>query len=73
MLGVCALLAIPFKSYIQPLIIMVSIPFGVVALSGVVVNDFVVLIDFANEDLRLKRNSGELLPAGARRSTDVTK
>jgi len=52
---------------------MVSIPFGVVALSGVVVNDFVVLIDFANEDLRLKRNSGEPLPAGARRSTDVTK
>ncbi|MBN2077577.1 MAG: efflux RND transporter permease subunit, partial [Spirochaetes bacterium] len=70
MLVVYALLAIPFKSYIQPLIIMVSIPFGIVgaifghlllgyslsimslfgivALSGVVVNDSLVLIDFAN-------------------------
>ena len=65
------LLAIPFKSYTQPLIIMVAIPFGivgavighlllgyplsllslfgVVALSGVVVNDSLVLIDFANK------------------------
>ncbi|MCD6532528.1 MAG: efflux RND transporter permease subunit [Deltaproteobacteria bacterium] len=64
------LLAIPFRSYIQPAIIMISIPFGVVgaiaghllmgyslsllsmfgivALSGVVVNDSLVLIDFAN-------------------------
>lgn len=64
-------LAIPFKSYTQPLIIMISIPFGivgavighlllnyslslislfgVVALSGVVVNDALVLIDFANK------------------------
>ena len=64
------LLAIPFRSYIQPAIIMVSIPFGIVgaiaghlllgyslsllsmfgivALSGVVVNDSLVLIDFAN-------------------------
>lgn len=64
-------LAIPFKSYTQPLIIMISIPFGivgavighlllgyslslislfgVVALSGVVVNDALVFIDFANK------------------------
>jgi len=64
------LLAIPFRSYSQPAIIMISIPFGmigaiighvlmgyslsimslfgVVALSGVVVNDSLVLIDFAN-------------------------
>jgi len=70
MLVVYALLAIPFKSYIQPIIIMVSIPFGIVgaifghllmgyslsvmslfgivALSGVVVNDSLVLINFAN-------------------------
>lgn len=69
------LLTIPFKSYIQPSIIMVSIPFGIVgavlghllmgfnlsllsmfgmiALSGIVVNDSLVLIDFAN---RLVRN-----------------
>ncbi len=70
LLAVYALLAIPFKSYSQPLIIMLSIPFGVVgaigghwlmgyslsvislvgivALAGVVVNDSLVLIDFAN-------------------------
>ncbi len=70
LLGVYALLAIPFKSYTQPLIIMLTIPFGMVgavlghlimgyslsvislfglvALSGVVVNDSLVLIDFAN-------------------------
>jgi len=68
------LLAIPFKNYLQPLIIMVSIPFGivgavighlllgyslslmslfgVVALSGVVVNDSLVFIDFANQKRR---------------------
>lgn len=65
-----ALLAIPFKSYFQPAIIMLSIPFGIVgavlghlimgyslsiismfgivALSGVVVNDSLVLIDLTN-------------------------
>ena len=64
------MLGVVFKSYIQPLIIMVSIPFGIVgavighlvmgfdltvvsmlgitALSGVVLNDSLVLIDFAN-------------------------
>lgn len=64
------LLALPFRSYIQPLIIMAVIPFGfvgavmghalmgyglsimsmfgLVALSGVVVNDSLVLIDATN-------------------------
>jgi multidrug efflux pump subunit AcrB len=71
---VFALLAIPFKSYFQPLIIMLCIPFGiigavaghiimgyslsvmslfgVVAMSGVVINDSLVLIDFANRLVR---------------------
>ncbi len=70
LIAIFAMLAIPFRSYIQPLIIMVSIPFGIVgaiighllmnydlslmsmlgmvALSGVVVNDSLVLIDFVN-------------------------
>ena len=70
MLVIFAMLAVPFNSYIQPIIIMVAIPFGivgailghllmgyslsvmsmfgVVALSGVVVNDSLVLVDFAN-------------------------
>ena len=64
------LLAVPFRSYTQPIIVMISIPFGIVgavlghmimgynismisvmgiiALSGVVVNDSLVLIDYAN-------------------------
>jgi len=70
MIVIYAMLAVPLNSYIQPLIIMIAIPFGivgalighlimgyslsilsmfgVVALSGVVVNDALVLIDFAN-------------------------
>ena len=67
-----ALLAVPFRSYVQPLIIMVVIPFGfvgavaghilmgyglslmsmfgIIALSGVVVNDSLVLIDASNRE-----------------------
>jgi len=77
MFAIYAMLAIPFKSYIQPVIVMLAIPFGIVgavlghvlmgyslslismmgivALSGVVVNDSLVLIDYAN---RLHRNEG---------------
>ena len=83
LMAIFAMLAIPFRSYIQPLIIMVSIPFGVigailghllmgydlsiismfgiVALSGVVVNDSLVLIDFANR----RRRDGGLQPFDA--------
>lgn len=65
-----ALLAIPFRSYLQPLIVMLAIPFGivgaiwghllmgmdltimsmfgVVALTGVLVNDSLVMVDFIN-------------------------
>jgi multidrug efflux pump subunit AcrB len=68
------LLAIPFKSYSQPLIVMSVIPFGLVgavlghwimgvkltllsfmgmlALSGVVVNDSLVLVDYINQKCR---------------------
>jgi multidrug efflux pump subunit AcrB len=70
MLCIYFLLAIPFKSYSQPLIVMIAIPFGmvgavlghlfmgynlslmsmmgIIALSGVVVNDSLILIDYAN-------------------------
>jgi multidrug efflux pump subunit AcrB len=76
LLVIYAMLSIPFNSFIQPIIIMLVVPFGivgavighlimgyslslmsmfgVVALSGVVINDSLVLIDFANR----KRNSG---------------
>lgn len=71
LLVIFALLAIPLKSYVQPLIIMVAIPFGIVgailghwlndltlsilslngilALSGVVVNDSLLLVTRFNE------------------------
>lgn len=74
LLAIYALLAIPFRSYFQPVIIMFCIPFGmigavvghvimgyslsvmslfgIVALSGVVVNDSLVMIDFANRKKR---------------------
>jgi multidrug efflux pump subunit AcrB len=84
------LLAVPFRSYLQPAIIMTSIPFGVVgavighmimgysisiisimgiiALGGVVVNDSLIMIDYANT----KRQEGHspieaICQAGIRR------
>ena len=70
MLVIYALLAIAFGSYVQPLIVMTAIPFGIVgavighillgydlslislmgviALSGVVVNDSLIMVDYAN-------------------------
>jgi multidrug efflux pump subunit AcrB len=84
------LLAVPFKSYFQPLIIMFSIPFGiigailghiimgyslsvnslfgVVALSGVVVNDSLVLIDLANRKVKAGETHMEaILSSGIQR------
>ena len=70
LLMIFALLAVPLRSYVQPLIIMSAIPFGlvgavwghmllgldvtmmsmfgIVALTGVVVNDSLVMVDFIN-------------------------
>ena len=87
-----ALLAIPFRSWIQPLVVMIAIPFGIigavfghlvmgygfsiisifgiVALSGVVVNDSLVLVVTINEMRRNQpdRNLREIVcAAGARR------
>ena len=90
MLAIYALLAIPFGSYVQPLIVMCAIPFGVVgaigghvllglelsamsimgivALSGVVVNDSLVLIDAANGFRRGGMSAFEAaIAAGVRR------
>ena len=77
LLAIYALLAIPLKSYIQPLIIMAAIPFGIVgailghwsnglmisllsmqgilALSGVVVSDSLLLVSRFNELRRAGR------------------
>ena len=90
MVVVYMLLAIPFKSYFQPLVVMSSIPFGltgamfghlimginfsvlslmgVVALTGVVVNDSLVMVDFINRYRREGNNIMEaVLEAGPRR------
>ncbi|HUW18510.1 MAG TPA: efflux RND transporter permease subunit [Sedimentisphaerales bacterium] len=86
MLAIYALLAVQFRSYLQPLIVMSAIPFGIVgaiighilmgfvfmtkfnlsllsmlgivALSGVVVNDSLILIDLINRE----RKEGVGLP-----------
>jgi multidrug efflux pump subunit AcrB len=72
--AIYVLLAVPFRSYLQPLIVMSVIPFGIagamlghlimgmslsimsimgmLALSGVVVNDSLVLVDFVNKHRR---------------------
>lgn len=71
MFVIYSLLAIAFRSYVQPIIVMLSIPFGVigvvighlilgydlslvsvmgtVALSGVVVNGALIMVDYANK------------------------
>ncbi len=79
MLLIYSLLAIAFSSYVQPLIVMLAIPFGIVgavighillgydlslvslmgviALSGVVVNDSLIMIDYANK----RRKEGDAI------------
>jgi multidrug efflux pump subunit AcrB len=71
-LMIYGLLAIPFRSYVQPLIILSAVPFGIIGallghlilgmsvgilsvfgligLSGVIVNSSLVMIDFINEN-----------------------
>jgi multidrug efflux pump subunit AcrB len=77
--GIFALMAIPFRSYIQPLIVMSAVPFGLVgavlghaiagtdlsfmsvmgmvAVSGVVVNDSLVLVHFVNRYVKETKHS----------------
>ena len=77
-----AIIAVLFRSYVQPLIVMAAIPFaivgavfghlimgypftllsmiGCVALSGIVVNDSIILVDFIN---RRRAQGGGLLEA----------
>lgn len=83
------LLAIPFRSYLQPLIVMSAIPFGIVgavighlvlgyemsissmfgiiALSGVVVNDSLVLIHATNSARKEGMNAADAVTFGGMR------
>jgi multidrug efflux pump subunit AcrB len=84
--AIYCLLALPLKSYVQPLIVMSVIPFGIIgavighwimghplsflsslglmALTGVVVNDSLVLVDYINQQHR----AGEKLYDAVRRA-----
>jgi len=88
--GIYSLLAIPTRSYLQPLIIMGVIPFGIIgavvghlvtgyavsmmslmgiiALSGVVVNDSLIMVDYVNRAVKdgMPRAEAAVL-AGTRR------
>ncbi len=74
LLGIYAIIAVVFRSYFQPIIVLVAVPFGLVgavvghlvmgypytmlsligsvALSGIAVNDAIVLVDFINRARR---------------------
>ena len=89
MLVIYSLLAVAFSSYIQPLIVMVAIPFGIIggvighmilgydlslislmgmiALSGVVVNDSLIMVDFANKNRAQQSAFDAIIQAGVRR------
>jgi len=83
-------LACLFRSYVQPLIVMISIPMafigvvlghwvmgypitllsriGYIALAGIAVNDALILVDYANRQVRCGRNRYEAIyEAGLRR------
>ena len=89
MLVIYALLAVAFNSYVQPLIVMGAIPFGIVgavighimlgydlslvslmgiiALSGVVVNDSLIMVDYANKKRQDQSVFSAIHEAGIRR------
>jgi multidrug efflux pump subunit AcrB len=89
LIALYALLAIPFRSYLQPLLVLAAIPFGVIgamaghaimgfglsvisllgmlALSGVVINDALVLIDYANRRRREGFGAREAIVSAATR------
>ena len=84
-----SLLAVAFRGYVQPLIVLVAIPFGVVgavlghmllgydlslvslmgviALSGVVINDSLIMIDYANRRRKECSAFDAITQAGVRR------
>lgn len=89
MFVIYTLLAVAFRSYLQPFIVLVAIPFGLIgavighillgydlslvslmgmiALSGVVVNDALILIDYANRNRGSQSAFDIMLQAGLRR------
>ena len=92
--AIYALLAVAFGSYVQPLLVLMAIPFGivggvighillgydlslislmgVVALSGVVVNDSLIMVDYANRQRGELSAFDAILQAGQRRFRPIT-
>ena len=92
LLTIFALLAVPLRSYVQPLIIMTAIPFGLigavwghvflglnvsmmsmfglVALTGVVVNDSLIMVDFINRARAVHANVGRMVRQAGGGATD---
>lgn len=88
LVAIYAMLAIAFKSYTQPLVVMSVIPFGVfgaimghlimgmnmsllsifgiIGLSGVIINGALVMIDFINEEVRNGMEYHEAIVEGAK-------
>ncbi|MFT5321774.1 MAG: multidrug efflux pump subunit AcrB [Pseudohongiellaceae bacterium] len=88
LIAIYAMLAIAFKSYIQPLIVMATIPFGIfgaimghlimgmnlsllsifgiIGLSGVIVNGALVMIDFINEEVKNGMDYHKAIVEGAK-------
>ncbi|MDI9246396.1 efflux RND transporter permease subunit [Marinobacter sp. CHS3-4] len=89
MFAIYALLAVAFSSYLQPLVVMLAIPFGavgaiighmilgmelslvsimgIVALSGVVVNDSLIMVSYANRQRERLGPAQAIYEAGIRR------
>ena len=85
--AIYCMLALPLKSYVQPVLVMSVIPFGIIgaiighwimgvtltilsilglmALTGVVINDSLILVDFINQR---HRNAGEELSSAVERA-----
>ena len=92
LLTIFALLAVPLRSYVQPLIIMSAIPFGLigavwghvflglnvsmmsmfglVALTGVVVNDSLIMVDFINRARAVHADVGRMVRQAGGGATD---
>ena len=88
LLAIFSIIAVIFRSYTQPVIVMIVIPFalvgailghfvmgypftilsmiGAVALSGIVVNDGLILVDFANRQRRAGVGALEAVVAAGR-------
>jgi multidrug efflux pump subunit AcrB len=95
LMGIYVILAIQFNSFVQPFVILLTVPFGIigavaglaitghpfgfmafigiVSLTGILINDSIVLTDFANYLQRVegKRMFESLLEAGERRFRPV--